>query len=442
MSAPRRQDRIRQRLVLVSIVLLVPIVGVGALTDLLPWQATAWMAGFSVLTVMLSLVRKTPLARARLLLVPMGVAVGPWVCAANGAGAVNLAVSALIPVVLAMLFIESFLTVLFTVLAGLGSLCLWYVHAGLSVQEVAMIMVSATGVGVLLVMTSWNGRRVRELDRETEAEHNQALRLSESRRAQAERLAIVGRLASGVAHEINNPLAFVKANVGTLRRALMDGETLPPDELQESLGATAQGIARSCQIVADLKGFSREDQGVLEPVDVRDVVSGAVRLAHVRLPRDVKVLMNLPSRVPLVRASPRKLAQVLLNLLVNAGDALEEAKTPRPHVAIGASIEGEFLRLTVTDNGAGIPEDILPRMFEPFFTTKPVGKGTGLGLALSREYVESFGGTIAVRNVEPRGAEFSVNLRITAVTGETPLPGSMDAEVAAAPMMVRRRSTG
>jgi len=117
---------------------------------------------------------------------------------------------------------------------------------------------------------------------------------------------------------------------------------------------------------------------------------------------------------------------VMLNLLVNAGEALEEVRTLKPEVTIRAIPEGNSMRVTVTDNGPGIPPLVMQRLFEPFFTTKPPGKGTGLGLALSREYVEAFGGTLSVANVEPHGAQFSIVMRVTAATGETPLPGSLD----------------
>jgi C4-dicarboxylate-specific signal transduction histidine kinase len=140
----------------------------------------------------------------------------------------------------------------------------------------------------------------------------------------------------------------------------------------------------------------------------------------------MKVNLLIPAGLPPVRAHQRKLAQVMLNLLVNAGEALEELRTLKPEVTIQAIREGESMRVTVTDNGPGIPAAVMPRMFEPFFTTKPPGKGTGLGLALSREYVEAFGGTLSVSNVQPHGAQFSIVMRVTSMTGETPLPGSLD----------------
>ena len=181
---------------------------------------------------------------------------------------------------------------------------------------------------------------------------------------------------------------------------------------------------------------------MVEPVDVLDTVTGAVRLAMVRLPRDVKVSIEVPRGLPPARASQRKLSQVLLNLLVNAGEALEEMNVLKPSVVIRAVTEGDNLLLTITDNGPGIPPGVMARLFEPFFTTKPPGKGTGLGLALSREYVEAFGGTLAAQNVDPRGAQFCITMKATSMSGETPLPGSLSLGPERALLLARHRRTG
>lgn len=446
MSPLERLDQLRKRTLLVGAGLSVPVSGIGALTtDMSLWTA-AWMLGFASVMVLLALRRSATQRWALIVPVMIGVALGPWACATNGVTMVQLTTTALIPLVVGVLFIDEFDVVVPVTLTGVVSTTAFFANHGFSTSDLVMTAVIMSGVSIVLGFAAYTTRKLRELDRATEFEHSQALRLSESRRAQAERLAIVGRLASGVAHEINNPLAFVKANVGSLRRSFLLGEEeFQPAELKEILDDTAQGIDRICQIVADLKGFAREDGGILEAVDVREVVTGAVRLATVRLPRDMKVTIDIPSMAPMVRANPRKLGQVMLNLLVNAGEALEEVRTLKPEVTIRAVTDGGLLRLTVTDNGPGIPPQVMGRMFEPFFTTKPPGKGTGLGLALSREYIESFNGTLAVNNVEPRGAQFAMALRITANTGETPLPVSTVtpeplAEKPAA--LLRRRRSG
>ena len=400
------------------------------------------MLGFSAVTVLLAFQSPT-VARWRFI-VPavVGVVLGPLAFTLQGVGPVELATISLVPLVVAILFVDSFDVVVAVSAAGWLANTVFFSTLGWPVGQVASVAVLNAGVSVVMVAAAAGAKKLRQLDRESESAHSQALRLSESRRAQAERLAIVGRLASGVAHEINNPLAFVKANVGELRRAFLLGDDpLSPADLKEILDDTSQGIERMCQIVADLKGFAREDSGVLEPVDLRDVVTGAVRLATVRLPRDMKVNLEIADGLSPVRANQRKLAQVLLNLLVNAGEALEEFHTLKPTVTIRAEVEGKNLKLFITDNGPGIAPEVMQRLFEPFFTTKPPGKGTGLGLALSREYVEGFGGTLSFANVEPRGAQFCITMRQT-TAGETPLPGSLSLGPEREALLARHRRTG
>jgi signal transduction histidine kinase len=360
-------------------------------------------------------------------LLSVGVMIAPLSRLFDPHSPAEIATVCLVPVLVSVLYIESFHVVLGVSITGWVSNLIFIGLQDWAPRDLGLFAVVTAGVQVGVLLSSASARRARALDREHEAQNSQALRLSETRRAQAERLAIVGRLASGVAHEINNPLAFVKANVGMLQRTLVAGEEeLSTDELTEILDDTIVGVERICQIVLDLKGFAREDSGLLEPVDLREAVQSAARLAAVRLPRDMRVSIEVPKGIPLVRANQRKLAQVMLNLLVNAGEALEESRTESPMVAIAATVEGGAIRVTVTDNGPGIPKDVMARLFEPFFTTKPPGKGTGLGLALSREYVTSFGGTLLAQNASKGGAQFVITLRITATTGETPLPGSLD----------------
>ncbi|MBL8914724.1 MAG: hypothetical protein JNM17_28725 [Archangium sp.] len=360
-------------------------------------------------------------------LLSVGVMIAPLSRLFDVHSQAEVATVCLVPVLVSVLYIESFHVVLAVSVTGWLSNLLFMSQQQWDLSDIVMFAVVTAGVQLGVLLSSASARRARALDRVLEAQNGQALRLSETRRAQAERLAIVGRLASGVAHEINNPLAFVKANVSLLQRALVtEDEKLTPPELAEIFEDTIVGVDRICQIVLDLKGFAREDSGLVEPVDLRDAIQSAARLAAVRLPRDMRVLVEVAKGLPLARANQRKLAQVMLNLLVNAGEALEEAKIENPLVTIAATYDAGHIKLTVTDNGPGIPKDVMARLFEPFFTTKAPGKGTGLGLALSREYVTSFGGTLLAQNAEKQGAQFIITLRVTAGTGETPLPGSLD----------------
>ncbi|MFO0596638.1 MAG: ATP-binding protein [Myxococcaceae bacterium] len=421
----KRLHLVRRKLLLVTAVKST-IVGVAFAIFWGDPVVTAWI--FATAASVVIAATQPAEAAAWRLITPISFVVGtvPLVTMRMEIPPTQLAVVCLAPVSAAILFIDRTEVAAGTLGVGtVANLIFFFAFSPLSTRDAAFVTLASVAVSANVLVASVITRRVRELDRQAEVEQGQALRLSESRRAQAERLAIVGRLASGVAHEINNPLAFVKANVGVLRRALLEGEEIEEAELEEILGDTENGVDRICQIVADLKGFSREDSGVLEPIDVRDTINGAARLAMVRMPRDLKLDFDFPTVVPMVRASQRKFAQVILNLLVNAGEALEDAKVVGPQVKIAAAVEGEVLRLTISDNGPGIPPEVMARLFEPFFTTKSPGKGTGLGLALSREYIGSFGGTLLASNGPDGGAQFTMTLKITANTGETPLPGSL-----------------
>jgi signal transduction histidine kinase len=236
------------------------------------------------------------------------------------------------------------------------------------------------------------------------------LAISERRRAQSEKLATIGQLSAGVMHEINNPVAFISANVDFLEREALAESPLPREELAKAFAETRVGIARVQEIIADLKGFSRMDAEELTECVLADVVNDAARIASLRLKHVARLEVEVPEALPPVLAVRRRLAQVLLNLLVNAGDALEEHGQQGPRVRIIGRHEGTRVLLLVEDNGPGFPRHVLPRLFETFFTTKSLERGTGLGLALSREMVEQFGGTLVAENREEGGARLRLEL--------------------------------
>ncbi|OJT17928.1 histidine kinase [Archangium sp. Cb G35] len=241
---------------------------------------------------------------------------------------------------------------------------------------------------------------------------------AERERAEVERLVLVGQLATGVAHEVNNPLAFVKSNLGFLERELRN-EGGPGDltELREVLTETQQGVLRIQQIVMDLRRFARElDDG--EEGRVEDAMDEAKRLASVRLRGLGDVSLDVGPGLPPVRLGQRHLVQVLLNLLLNAADAVEDTKPARrAAILVRARWVGEEVWLEVEDNGPGIPQEVLPRLFEPFFTTRPPGKGTGLGLALCREYASRCGGSLHAENRSEGGARFVLRVPVARESG-------------------------
>jgi len=229
----------------------------------------------------------------------------------------------------------------------------------------------------------------------------------------AGRLAAVGELAAGIAHEINNPIAFVGSNLATLREYWADlakerdrdaraGELLRDGE--ELIDDCLEGIARVKQIVQDVKGFAHagEERSF---VSVNALLAAALRVARPLLPLNAR-LEEILSDVPHVRASARHLQQVFLNLLTNAAQAIDPSGTIR--VQTSRTPEGVLVR--VTDDGCGMAPEVLERVFDPFFTTKGVGEGTGLGLAISYQIVRSHGGEIRIDSTLGKGTGVHVFL--------------------------------
>jgi signal transduction histidine kinase len=266
--------------------------------------------------------------------------------------------------------------------------------------------------GVLAVLGAFSFRRVRATELATQRARTEALEqlaLSERRRAQAERLASIGQLAAGVAHEINNPLLAVNANIELLSAELAGVGGSAPDA-QAAVDDMRHGIDRITQIVRDLRDYARGGSDELEPCQIDEVIGDALRLASFKLGKAIEVRRRCERDLPPVTVHRGRLSQVLLNLLVNAADAMQEAQTPRPWVLVAAARAGDSIEIAVEDNGPGIAAAVAPRLFEPFVTSKPVGKGTGLGLALSREYVASFGGTLELQPTPGAGARFAIVL--------------------------------
>jgi signal transduction histidine kinase len=288
----------------------------------------------------------------------------------------------------------------------------WLGDAPVSVA--ADSLATDAAIGVLAVFGSFSFRRVRIAELTTQQARAQALEqlaLSEHRRGQAERLASLGQLAAGVAHEINNPLYSVSANVEILagEKSLTCPE-LGAAELQNLLADVQLGIGRIAQIVKDLREFSSGGSDGLQPCQVDEVVGDALRLASFKLGKTIEIRRSCERDLPSVTVNRRKLSQVLLNLLVNSAEAMEEARTQKPWVLIAAQRVGSSVEIAVQDNGPGISAKVAARLFEPFVTSKPIGKGTGLGLALSREYVTSFGGQLELQPIVGLGARFAILL--------------------------------
>ena len=277
------------------------------------------------------------------------------------------------------------------------------------------------------------GRPVGELRRAYQAlrQAHEDLKRTQQQLLHSEKMASLGRLVAGVAHELNNPISFVFGNVLALKRyAKRLNEYLGAvqrkepweriDALREEMGidcvladlpslieGTAEGAERTREIVDGLKRFSATDHNQREPMDMVPVVERAVHWVSKAAPSSFGVELDLPEHLQVI-GSAGQLQQVMMNLVQNACDAT--AGQQKARLAISAAVEGGSVRLRFADNGPGIAPENLPRIFDPFFTTKPVGKGTGLGLAISYGIVEQHGGRLEAANGNDGGAVFTVVL--------------------------------
>jgi C4-dicarboxylate-specific signal transduction histidine kinase len=215
----------------------------------------------------------------------------------------------------------------------------------------------------------------------------------------ADRMATVGKLAAGVAHEVGNPLAGILGYVSVLRMRSKDGA------LDEVLDRVEHEVQRIDQIVRSLLELGRPSRGRAQPVDVKVAIDSAVRLVSVGpLFSAIKVEVDSPSSV-WMRAEIGPLSQVLINLLINAAQAMEKGT-----ITVRISSESGRGVIRVEDEGPGLSAQVKPRLFEPFFTTRPPGQGTGLGLAISRHLLNQFDGDLVAENRPGGGAAFTISL--------------------------------
>ncbi len=229
------------------------------------------------------------------------------------------------------------------------------------------------------------------------------------------RLAAVGELAAGIAHEINNPMAFVRANLAALARLWEElGERTNRDrdaeetleEGREILAECIEGVERTTDIVRDIKGFSQAGSTPDESLDLNEALVAVLRVADSQLRYRARVETSFAEDLPWVRGSGQELKQVFLNLLINASHAVSEGGRVRVETH---RLAGDAF-VTISDDGCGISNDALERICDPFFTTRPLGEGTGLGLAISHQIIRNHGGEITVESRPGQGTVFRVRL--------------------------------
>jgi len=277
------------------------------------------------------------------------------------------------------------------------------------------------------------GRPVGELRRAYHKlrEAHDELKRTQQQLLQSEKMASLGKLVAGVAHELNNPISFVLGNTHAMQRymprlrryldAMHNGEPREVldklrtelridhilDDLAPLLAGSVEGAERTRDIVDGLKRFSAADRDENIEFNLAEIIERSVHWVTRATPSNFRVQIEIPPALPFF-GSPGQIQQVITNLVQNASDATE--KLPEPMLTVTAEIVDNAICILFRDNGPGISEQALSKIFDPFYTTKPVGKGTGLGLSISYGIIERHGGQLSVSNAEGGGAEFKLCL--------------------------------
>ena len=228
------------------------------------------------------------------------------------------------------------------------------------------------------------------------------LKKAETSLVQNEKMVALGRMVAGVAHEMNNPIHFLRGNIALLRRHMTGVPAAEP-----MLVDIDESVDRITAVTRQLLLFGRKQSGdASAEVKLSDVVPLAVKMVAPQTPKGVRIVQEINGEV--VRANPQDLFQVILNIVHNA---LQAVDPQRGEVRIAACRNGDRVELSVIDNGCGISKENLSRIFDPFFTTKPPGSGTGLGLSIVQELVTAQRGTVRVESEPGRGTTVAVSLQ-------------------------------
>jgi C4-dicarboxylate-specific signal transduction histidine kinase len=249
----------------------------------------------------------------------------------------------------------------------------------------------------------------------------EALLRNDGHLVHAARLAALGEIATGIAHEMNQPLAAIQMIVTSMLADLERGE-MPLDRARQWLGTINEQIGRISWIIGHMRSFSRnEAHEPLASTALGDIVENTLGLLRAQLrSHGITIELDVDQPLPPVQADPRRLEQVLVNLLSNARDALDTVPSGAPRsvrISARAAPEGDHVVLEVADNGPGMPPDVRERIFEAFFTTTDVGKGTGLGLSIVRTIIDECDGQITVESQPGAGTTFRIELPRADVDG-------------------------
>ncbi|HTD05957.1 ATP-binding protein [Undibacterium sp.] len=235
------------------------------------------------------------------------------------------------------------------------------------------------------------------------------LRSTQNELVQAGKLAMLGQMAAGITHELNQPLTAIRAFADNAGTFLSQGKLA---QAADNLRHISHASARMGQIVGQLKGFARKSPQAVSAVDVGGAIHAAVRLLHSEFERQAVQLELQLDDALFVPGDPVRLEQVLLNLLRNALDAVENSALKK--ISIRLTAEDNRVNISILDTGPGLQDEAVQHLFEPFFTTKPSGKGLGLGLAISSSIVQAMNGGLSARNIAGGGAEFVIEIPLSA----------------------------
>ena len=284
--------------------------------------------------------------------------------------------------------------------------------AGLMATRNFAILILALGCAAIVYTTIATTKlMVRQLE-----DAHKGIEELNSQLVQTDKLAALGKMAAGIAHEINNPLAVIGEKAGWMRDLLMDEEFKNSENFKEyitSVDKIEEHVERARKITHNMLGFIRKMEPHLDDVDINNVLDQTIDLLknQARLSNTV-IRKNLDPAIPIIASDQSQLQQVFLNLISNAIDAIESDHKKEGFIDIFTWRENDHLFIAIEDNGPGLPKEYERRLFDPFFTTKDTGKGSGLGLSISFNIIEKMGGVIIFENNYPNGAKFIVKLPV------------------------------